>query len=312
MMTSAPLLLLAEHKFTRDYLIPTLVFIISYSFLPHKEMRFILFVTPLLNLCAASGLLNVYYYLNKFMLYLRSRINNNQAKNTQTSQDSPRKGLRSNAKPKAVATTGRSNLATFLFALIVIGMFLANLFACFILARVSSHNYPGGQAALSLGVTKELLDTAKKSLDNTSGLRDLRSNAAVYVDNLAAQTGMSRFVQVNGVYYSKTPKLDDSTFKNSYKLIYLILELKEIEQQLVQYCPTLNNRDGLKDWTVKKTTVICRLPNQSEMNCSIIDITKSLRSINLAAVLRKPTAILDDTTYIRTRVALHIIRCAPE
>jgi alpha-1,6-mannosyltransferase len=318
MLASAPLLMLADHKFTRDYLIPSLAFIFTYSILPHKELRFILFITPLLNLCAASGLMNVYYYLNVLFLKLEARIKRQSSKPS----SSPLK------RKTAPASTGtrddkrRSVIAVALFTLVIVGMFIANLFACFILARISSHNYPGGQAAISLGVTKELLDAAKQSMDDTTGLRDFRSDVGVYVNNLAAQTGLSRFVQVDGVYYAKTPKLDDQTFKNSYKLIYAILEPKEITEFLVEYCPS--NKVGESEmnpesWRRTNEEIKCRIPNQQEMNCSMIDTIESFYSVNIGGLLRKLrqvnsiksiSSVFDDNGFIRTRVALHIIKCS--
>lgn len=317
MLSSVPLLLLADHKFTRDYLIPCLAFIFTYSFLPHKELRFILFVTPLLNLCAASGLMNVYYYLNKLFLYLRARIGGQKVNNSR----SPSKR---NKRTNSCEQNQRSYIATVLFALVIVGMFMTNLFICFVFVRISSHNYPGGQAAISLGVTKELLDAAKKSIDDTSGLRDLRSDVGVYVNNLAAQTGVSRFLQVNGAYYSKTPKLDKDTFKKSYHLVYLVLEPKEITEYLRVFCPLDRNQEkllenGADKWRQGNDEIKCTLPNQSEMYCSILDSIDSFKAVNVGGLLRKlrrirsiKTALesLDDNGFIKTQIALHIIRCS--
>lgn len=301
MMASSPFILFADHKVTRDYLIPVLAFILTYSILPHKELRFILFTAPLLNICVTSGLMNVYYYMNKIFCYIKG-------KNTQ-----------------------KSSIATIFFSIIVIGVLSVNIFGCLILSRISSHNYPGGQAALSLGMTRELLDKVQISSINhyknnnnlVNNLHDPRSDVAVYVNNLAAQTGLSRFVQVNGVYYSKTPQLDNTSFKKSYSLIYLILEPKEVISYLKGYCPAESNSDLLLSeqvkWKKSNTELKCTMPNQSLMYCSIIDSVNIFKSINFGGLinrLKKLDSIqsakdsLEDEGFIRTRTALHIIRCS--
>lgn len=300
-LAGAPLILLAEHKVTRDYLLPTIAFILTYSYLPHKELRFILFITPLLNICLTSGLMNVYHYLNKLFLYLHSK----------TRKPADKKNHREEGEEK------RSLIASFVFIFILLGMCSANIFACYITSRISSLNYPGGQAAISLGVTKEILDRAQKVVNSDAGIRDIRSDTGVYVNNLAAQSGVSRFTQVNGVFYSKTPNLDSSSFRNSYKLIYLLLEPKEVTTFLKSYCPLDDNISPDK-WKKSHTEVKCAIPNQSQMFCSIHDSVNSFKSINIGGLIRKLKQVdsvesakssVDDVNFIKTKTALHIIRC---
>lgn len=309
LMASSPLIFLTNHKITRDYMLTTLAFIFTYSFLPHKELRFILFVTPLLNICVASGLMNVYYYLNKIFLYLSS---------------APKKSNSKSKEKEKPAQKKTSLFAALLFGFALMGMTLANLFACFILARVSTQNYPGGQAAISLGVTKELLDQAQKSVNQATGLSGSRSNVAVYVDNLAAQTGVSRFVQVNGVYYAKTPKIDEDTFKKSYKLIYLLLEPEETISFLRDFCPKKDQEElvqlGVEKWKQSNREIRCSLPNQDMMYCSTIESISSFKSVNIGRLLRElrqrltswppPQIFVEDSEFIQTRNAINILRCS--
>lgn len=309
LMASSPCIFLADHRITRDYMLVPLAFIFTYSFLPHKELRFILFVTPLFNICVASGLLNIYHYLNKIFLYL-------------STAKKPRK---SNESTKHRHERGNINLlAIFLFAFILIGISVANLLASYILVRVSTQNYPGGQAALSLGVTKELLDQAQKSVAGTTGLDDLRSNVAIYVDNLAAQTGVTRFVQVNGVYYAKTPHIDADTFKKSYKLIYLLLEPGETKDFLKSFCPQKEQEEllrlGFEKWRQIDREIKCRIPNQQMMYCSVIENINSFKTVHIGRLIKElrqrltswpPRHILvDDSAFIKTQLALNVIRCS--
>lgn len=286
---STPFILVADHKITRDYLIPVLAFICTYSLLPHKELRFVLFVAPLLNICVASGLMNTHYFLNKVFLYFHSRVSR--------------------------------YLCRFIFLGVIVGMVLANIINCFILSTISSHNYPGGHAALSLGMTKEFLDKAQQSMKNDTGLFDPRSDVGVYVNNLAAQTGVSRFVQVNGAYYSKTPHIDTETFQKSYSLIYLILEPKEITEFSRKFCPQIDNLEqpfdkSIERWKRSKSEIKCRLPNQSQMYCSTIEAVNIFKSIDLEALKEKMMQLfafkfeLSSTEFVKTRVALHTIRCS--
>jgi hypothetical protein len=262
--------------------------------------------------------MNVYHYLNMLFVHLGAQIKQQSTK--PSSSPLKRKAASASTSARKLAKQ-RSRFAVGLFSLVIAGMFLSNLFACFILSRISSHNYPGGQAAVSLGVTKELLDAAKQSMD-TVGLEDSRSDVATYVDNLAAQTGLSRFVQVNGVYYAKTPKIDDKTLVNTYKLIYLILEPKEVTTFLVEHCPLDQNRgveSNPESWRKTNNEIKCRIPNQPEMYCSMVDTLERFYSVNIGGLLRKirqidsPQAaikVFDDKGFIKTRVALHIIRCS--
>lgn len=324
MLTSSILLLLAEHKFTRDYLIPVLTFIFTYSILPHKELRFILFVTPLLNLCAASGLMNIYYYINKLFLNIGASTQEVEVRKdtTSSSRRSKKKVPLDNMEKGQV----KSKAAAITFSIIIICFFLIpNLLACFVLSRISSHNYPGGQAAMTLGFNKELLDAAKKSLDivEESNLKDFRSDVAVYVNNLAAQTGVSRFIQVDGAYYSKTPEINSTTFTKGYDLIYFILESNETKDFLKKFCLSGGNRErvfekGLGHWGKMNDEIKCIVPNQSEMYCSIVDIIKSFKSIYIGSLLKSLRQVrslqalittFEDSSYIKTRTALYIIRC---
>lgn len=286
---SSPLIMLADHKITRDYMLVTMAFILTYSLLPHKELRFILFVNPLLNISAASGLMNIGFYINRFF-------------------------ARDKNRPQS------SYVASLIFLIIIAIMLLGNISVSFISSVASSHNYPGGQAALFLGTNKELLDNAQRSINKNAGLVDPRTDVGVYIDNLAAQTGVSRFVQVNGVFYAKTPGIDENTFRNFYNLIYLVLEPKEVVEFLKKFCPIEQNQEQFIDkWRGDKNEIKCIIPNQVQMYCSLSDSIRSFRSVDMASIykmiksslnIHEIVSFLGEQSYIKTKVALHIIRCS--
>nr|CAG4648605.1 EOG090X04MD [Polyphemus pediculus] len=157
--------LLAERRI-RSIVWPPLLFVLLYSFLPHKELRFIIYVFPLLNVASAAAC---------------SRIWENRFK----------------GKMQA------------LLALAAAGHLMANLvLSCFLLA-VSHANYPGGEALVKL-----------------HQLESADSNLTVHIDVLAAQTGVSRFGQLNSNWrYDKTENLRPGS-RELRMFSHLIVEAK--------------------------------------------------------------------------------------
>lgn len=100
------------------------------------------------------------------------------------------------------------------FPLILFSHFVANVALSLLLLHVSSHNYPGGEAVLAVNTAIQ----QQSQLDSTS----------VYVADLAAQSGFTRFLQLNHVDYNKEPKLFVDRFV-AQKNLYLILEPSEQE-----------------------------------------------------------------------------------
>lgn len=123
-------------RFSLDVLVPLWLFVAAFSFLPHKEWRFIIYIIPSFTAVAAAG-----------AAYISNRRNR-----------SP------------------------LFRILTIGL-VGSIFASFIasaaLLYISSLNYPGAVALNRLH-------------DLAHGERPL---IRVHLDNLACQTGVTRFLQ---------------------------------------------------------------------------------------------------------------------
>jgi alpha-1,6-mannosyltransferase len=124
---------------------PFFAFLALYSFLPHKELRFILPIIPTLNFFAALGILKTEAFLTKEVPRLRR----------------------------------------FIYALFLINAFLSGAFFF-----VSYHNYPGGNALQSL----------HSKISHSPRLE----NISIHICDLAATTGVSRFLEIEGISYNKT------------------------------------------------------------------------------------------------------------
>jgi alpha-1,6-mannosyltransferase len=120
-----------------DLLIPLLSFVALYSFLPHKEWRFILYVIPGLTGVAAAG---------ASWIWIRR---------------------------------ARSVLYTFL-SLALVGSVFVSFVASTAILGISSLNYPGGEALYAL----------HNGIKHPS-----KPHFNVYFDNLACQTGVTRFLE---------------------------------------------------------------------------------------------------------------------
>lgn len=136
----AALLPAATRQRSLDLLIPALAFVSLFSFLPHKEWRFIIYVIPALTGVAATG-----------ASWIWTR--------------------RSKSWPYAV------------LSLAFVASVLLSFIASTALLAVSSLNYPGGEAVQYLH--NNILGPHGVYWDHTR----------VYFDNLACQTGVTRFLE---------------------------------------------------------------------------------------------------------------------
>lgn len=122
-----------------DLLIPLLSFVAIFSFLPHKEWRFIIYVMPGLTAVAATGASWIWTRRGKSLNYAA-------------------------------------------LSLVLVGFVLLSFVASTLLLAVSSLNYPGGEAITYLH-------------NNVNSFH--WDHPHVHFDNLACQTGVTRFLEVH-------------------------------------------------------------------------------------------------------------------
>ena len=143
-------------------IVPVLIFITTYSILPHKEMRFILCTVPILNVVAAVGFAKLYRNISVSVV------------------------------PYVVGLT-----------VVVLGVV-----CCVIFLTASRLNYPGGMA---LRMIHEAVDETKMLLSTAS-----HSSIKLHIDNLAAQTGVSRFGELHSKSMWTYSKREFTSYNREY------------------------------------------------------------------------------------------------
>eukprot|EP00924_Labyrinthula_sp_SR-Ha-C_P001093 snap_masked-scaffold_7-processed-gene-13.28-mRNA-1 protein AED:0.69 eAED:0.80 QI:0/-1/0/1/-1/1/1/0/607 len=136
-----------------NLILPPLCFIFLYSFLPHKELRFILPVFPILNAGSAAAIV-------KFQRVVYSH-------------------------PEKDDTDYRKRtLASMVFAVGILGLVMSGIVTSFFL-YVSSHNYPGGRA---ISLFNDFVFETVPKLDD-----ELNIEINAHFDTYSLMSGVSKF-----------------------------------------------------------------------------------------------------------------------
>jgi alpha-1,6-mannosyltransferase len=154
---------------TRPVFLVALCFVAAYSFLPHKELRFVFPALPLCDACAAVGVVEAYTRLGS----RQKRVSKKRR------DDGRRKGSKtSDVETKKNDERRRKNaLGVFL----LLGVAAVAVAAHAVFASAAYRNYPGGEAFAAMHAAE------------TRARLGRETPTRVHVDVAAAQTGVSRF-----------------------------------------------------------------------------------------------------------------------
>lgn len=164
----------------RPIVVPCLLYVLAFSFLPHKELRFIIYVFPFLNIATA-------------VVCARASIN----------------------RCKSIY----HRLCLLFCGFHLIGNVVMTLF----LLLVSRINYPGGVA-----------------MSRLHRLVDAQQNVSVHIGDLAAQSGVSRFTELNPNWsYYKEDYTPAEILSRNYS--HLLVEAKSKHALELKYFSTAYN-----------------------------------------------------------------------
>lgn len=254
-------------RFGHPYTFVSILFIFLYSFLPHKELRFIIYAVPLLNTTFAYIIVTMMDLIAQFQRYVFELMMKSTKQTTM----------------KTIILTNSISIyfikrlkQFFLYGLIV--NLLLNLTLTIIKLYISSYNYPGGYAIQIVN------DDIRK---NNWQSKSETSRIGVYVCDLAAQSGMTRFLQLENVYYNKEPKFNVEDFLQ-HDWIYFVIEPKD--------------RHEYFDQCTDDESVNCQIVHRQLHSPTLMDI-------QFNCTLQQSVLTLDKSSLTKFQIAIEIHKC---
>ena len=191
-----------------EQFLPALSFVALYSFLPHKELRFIMPALPIFNVVASEGLASICELVLQARLGSGEGSKGTYADNGSDSKPKDDSRLRRRRSATSVSTSTNSEAAQrvrvgtssitnttkaiiFAFALGGLALVALSFAGTAIFLASSHHNYPGGLA----------LSKLHRHYDDAMGECET-CKVVVFIDNAAAMTGINRFGEIGGENWS--------------------------------------------------------------------------------------------------------------
>ena len=165
------------------YCFPAVAFVMLYSFLPHKELRFIFPALPLLTLAGAVGLDAVLPPASTQLWYPLNLLSDARIDRKKTDEV---EGENAGSSTQQRASTTSVIVSTTVNAVVLLG-FIASLGLNSAFLSAAQHNYPG---ALAL---ERLIHMHIPLLSHRDGLTT--EPIFIHIDAAAAMTGITRFLQ---------------------------------------------------------------------------------------------------------------------
>ncbi len=157
-----------------------------------------------------------------------------------------------------------------------------NVAATVFMSLSAWHNYPGGEALT--WTNRHILSQQNESFVLPP------TKTSVYVCNLAAQTGFTRFLELENVYYDKSPQLMDSHFEDHFLVNYLVMEKSDVNAVQTK-CSAESGKE--------KGNMICQLGGRKR-HCKILKPISGFTGIDFS---------MNKQVSIKTAPMLWVFRC---